>query len=127
VNRRCLLLTLFALLLFLNIRAHAADPRPAIVCFGDSITAGYDGRYIIENEQSVGNPLGTLAFATTQTSGPNPSDAVPTGQGPFDAFAAFLLGAPTTSSLQRQSTIAFTQPRCNANAHATGQMRKSQT
>ncbi|CAN5749354.1 hypothetical protein BH10ACI4_BH10ACI4_00960 [soil metagenome] len=75
-----------------------------------NITLGYDGRYILENEQSVGNPLGNLSFSTTQTSGPNPSDAVPTGQGQFDAFAAFLLGAPSSASLQRQATIAFTQP-----------------
>jgi len=75
-----------------------------------SIIAGYDGRYIIENEQSVGNPLGTFAFDTTLTNGPNPSASVPTGQAPFDSFAAFLLGASTTTTLQRQATIAFTQP-----------------
>lgn len=75
-----------------------------------TITAGYDGRYIIENEQSVGNPLGSFNFDTTLTNGPNPSAAVPTGQAPFDSFAAFLLGATTTTSLQRQATIAFSQP-----------------
>jgi acyl-CoA thioesterase-1 len=40
VNRRCFLLTFLALLLFPHPRAHAADTRPIIVCFGDSITAG---------------------------------------------------------------------------------------
>jgi hypothetical protein len=75
-----------------------------------NLTAGYDGRYIIENEQSLGNPLGTFNFDTTLTNGPNPSAAAPTGQAPFDSFAAFLLGAATTSSLTRQTTIAFTQP-----------------
>lgn len=75
-----------------------------------SITAGYDGRYILENEGSLGNPAGTLNYDTTLTNGPNPNTAAPTGQAPFDAFAAFLLGAPTTSTLTRQETIAFTQP-----------------
>lgn len=41
MNRRCILFTLFALLLFPTLNANAADPRPTIVCFGDSITAGY--------------------------------------------------------------------------------------
>jgi acyl-CoA thioesterase-1 len=41
VNRRYFLLTLTALLLFPASRARAADTRPTIVCFGDSITAGY--------------------------------------------------------------------------------------
>jgi Carboxypeptidase regulatory-like domain len=75
-----------------------------------SITAGYDGRYILENEQSLGNPLGSFSFDTTLTNGPNPSAAVPTGQSPFDSFAAFLIGTPTSTSLTRQTTIAFTQP-----------------
>lgn len=75
-----------------------------------SIIAGYDGRYIIENEQNVSNPTGTFSFDSTLTNGPTPSSALLLGQGPFDAFAAFLLGTPTSSSLTQQATIAFTQP-----------------
>jgi hypothetical protein len=75
-----------------------------------SITAGYDGRYILENEASLANPNGILTYDTTLTNGPNPNAAAPTGQAPFDAFAAFLMGAPTSSNLTRQETIAFTQP-----------------
>ncbi len=75
-----------------------------------SITAGYDGRYIIEDEQNVQNPTGTFSFDTTLTNGPNPNAAVPSGQSPFDAFAAFLVGATTTSTITQQKTIAFTQP-----------------
>jgi hypothetical protein len=75
-----------------------------------TITAGYDGRYILENEGSLGNPAGTLTYDTTLTNGPNPTAAAPTGQAPFDAFAALLLAAPTSSTITRQDTIAFTQP-----------------
>ena len=75
-----------------------------------SITAGYDGRYIIENEQSVNNPLGNFTFDTALTNGSDPNGAVKSGQSPFAAFAAFLLGTPTTTQLTRQATIAFTQP-----------------
>ncbi|MCU1320855.1 MAG: hypothetical protein JWM43_504 [Acidobacteriaceae bacterium] len=89
---------------------HVLDLSATIQRGKHSITAGYDGRYIIENEQSVGNPLGTLSFDSTQTNGPNPSAAVPNGQSQFDSFASFLLGTPASSSLQRQATIAFTQP-----------------
>lgn len=74
------------------------------------LTAGYDGRYIIEDEQNVSNPTGTFSFDTTLTNGPNPSAAVPSGQSPFDSFAAFLLGATTSSSITQQKTVAFTQP-----------------
>lgn len=83
----------------------------AILQFGKhTITTGYDGRYVLEDEQSVSNPLGSFSFDATLTNGPNPSAAVPTGQTPFDSFAAFLLGATGSTSLQRQTTIAFTQP-----------------
>jgi hypothetical protein len=75
-----------------------------------NITAGYDGRYILENEGSLANPAGNLTYDTTLTNGPNPTAAAPNGQSPFDSWAAFLLGAPTTSTITRQETIAFTQP-----------------
>ena len=74
-----------------------------------NITFGYDGRLIIENEQSLGNPLGNFTFDSTLTNGPSPSAAVPAGQQQFDAFAAFLIGTPTTVSIQRQQTIALSQ------------------
>ncbi|MEO8737526.1 MAG: TonB-dependent receptor [Edaphobacter sp.] len=89
---------------------HILDIAATLQRGNHNITAGYDGRYIIENEQSVGNPLGSFSFDATMSNGPNPSGTVPTGQSPFDSFAAFLLGATTTTSLQRQATIAFTQP-----------------
>jgi hypothetical protein len=75
-----------------------------------TVILGYDGRYIIEDEQSVGNPTGSFAFDSTLTNGPATNAAVPSGQTSFDSFAAFLLGASTTSALQRQTTVAFTQP-----------------
>ena len=75
-----------------------------------SITAGWEGRLVIENEQGLGNGIGSFAFDSTLTNGPNPSAAVPaSSQTQFDAFAAFLLGTPTSSAITRQLTIAFQQ------------------
>jgi hypothetical protein len=89
---------------------HTLDFAVTLQRGNHSITTGYDGRYIIEDEQNVSNPTGTFGFDTTLTNGPNPSAAVPAGQSPFDAFAAFLLGATTSSSITQQETVAFTQP-----------------
>lgn len=75
-----------------------------------TLTFGYDGRLIVEHQYTVGNPLGTLSFDTTLTNGPSVSQAVPANQAQFDAFAAFLLGAPSTSTLTRQATITWRQP-----------------
>jgi hypothetical protein len=89
---------------------HSLEASATLVRGKHTIVAGLDGRYVIENEQSLGNPLGSFTFDQTLTNGPNPNAAVPTGQSPFDSFAAFLLGTPTTTSLERQQTVAFTQP-----------------
>ena len=89
---------------------HTLDFAATLQRGNHSLTAGYDGRYILEDEQNVSNPTGTFSFDTTLTNGPNPNAAAPSGQSPFDAFAAFLLGAPTSSSITLQKTIAFTQP-----------------
>ena len=74
-----------------------------------TLTFGYDGRMILENEQSTGNGPGTLAFDSMLTNGPNVSAAVPSGQAQFDAMAAFMMGTFTSASIQRQSTVAFNQ------------------
>ena len=74
-----------------------------------TLTAGYDGRLILENEQSLGNPLGNLSYDATLTNGPNPNASVPANQSQFGALAAFLIGVPTSSSIQRQQTIALSQ------------------
>jgi hypothetical protein len=89
---------------------HVLDVAATLQRGKHNITFGYDGRYIIENEQSVGNPLGSFSFDTALTNGPITTGSVASGQGSFDAFAAFLLGTPTGTSIQRQATIAFTQP-----------------
>ena len=74
-----------------------------------TLTFGYDGRLILENEEGLSNPLGTFSFDTTFTNGPNPNGAVPSGQTPFDSFAAFLTGDAGSGSLERQATVAFNQ------------------
>lgn len=75
-----------------------------------TITTGWEGRFVLENEQGLGNGIGNFTFDSTLTNGPNPSAAVPSsGQTQFDAFAAFLLGTPTSTSITRQLTVAFSQ------------------
>jgi hypothetical protein len=89
---------------------HILDIAATLQRGNHSIIAGYDGRYILENEDNPTDPTGSLTYDTTLTNGPNPNAAASTGQAPFDSFAAFLLGAPTSSTLTRQESIAFTQP-----------------
>jgi hypothetical protein len=73
------------------------------------IAIGYNGKLILENQFGLGNPNGTLSFGTTFTGGPTPASAIPSGQGAFDSWASFLLGAPTSGSIERQLTTAFNQ------------------
>ena len=74
-----------------------------------TITTGWEGRFVLENNQGLGNGVGSFTFDTTLTNGPNTTSTVPSGQNQFDAFAAFLLGAPTSSSITRQLTLAWSQ------------------
>ncbi|MDE1175739.1 MAG: TonB-dependent receptor [Edaphobacter sp.] len=74
-----------------------------------TLTFGYDGRLILEHQQSASNGPGTLTFDTTLTNGPTVSGAVPSGQSQFDAFAAYMLGTFTSASLTRQVKPAYDQ------------------
>ncbi len=74
-----------------------------------TLTAGYNGKLILENQRGLGNGAGAFSFASTFTNGPNPNGAVPSGQNPFDAWASFLLGNPSSGSITRQETVAFNQ------------------
>lgn len=74
-----------------------------------TISAGYNGKFILENQGSVSNPIGTFSFGTSFTSGPNPNASVPSAQSAFDSWASFLLGYPTSGSIARQQTVAFSQ------------------
>lgn len=96
----------------INLWEHAAHALNGTVIMQrgkHSLTAGYNGQLILENEQSMSNGVGSFSFGTTFTNGPNPNGAVPSGQSPFDAWASFLLGYPTSGSLTRQATVAFSQ------------------
>lgn len=74
-----------------------------------SITAGYQGKLIMEMQSGLGNPNGSLTFGTNFTGTQFPNGAVPSGQGQFASWATFLLSAPTGGGLQRQLTQAFNQ------------------
>lgn len=72
-----------------------------------TLTFGYDGRLILEHQQSAGNGPGNLTFDTVLTNGPDVTKAVAAGQGQFDAFAAFLLGNFSSATLTRQVKPAY--------------------
>jgi hypothetical protein len=74
-----------------------------------TFSAGYNGKFILENQGSLGNPIGTFTFTPNFTSGPNPNASVPSAQSAFDSWASFLLGYPGTGSIARQETVAFNQ------------------
>ena len=74
-----------------------------------TLTFGYNGKMILENAYGLTNPLGNFAFGSSFTNGPNPNGAVPSGQGSFDSWAAFLYGYPSSGSIIRQDTVAFNQ------------------
>ena len=74
-----------------------------------SLAIGYNGKLILENQKGLGSPTGSFTFNTAFTGGPTPNSALPAGQSPFDAWAAFLLGYPGSGSIVRQTTVAFNQ------------------
>jgi hypothetical protein len=76
-----------------------------------SLSIGYNGHLILENQKGVpGGSIGGLNFTTQFTGGPTPNSSLPSGQGAFDAWASFLLGYPGSgTSITRSVTVAFNQ------------------
>jgi hypothetical protein len=74
-----------------------------------SLAIGYNGKLILENQKGLGGPTGSFTFNTAFTGGPTPNSALPSGQSPFDSWAAFLLGYPGSGAITRQTTVAFNQ------------------
>ena len=63
-----------------------------------TMTAGWDGRMIFDNDSTLSNGSGIFTYDSTFTRGPNPNTAAG-GQSTFDSIAAFLLGVPTSGSI----------------------------
>ena len=74
-----------------------------------NVAVGYNGRLILENQKGLSGPTGSFTYSTNFTGGPTPNGALPSGQSPFDSWASFLLGYPTSGSIIRQTTVAFNQ------------------
>jgi len=72
-----------------------------------SLTFGYDGRLVLEHQQSASNGPGSLSFDTTLTNGPNVTSSAASNQAQFSAFGAFLLGTFTNATLTRQVQPAY--------------------
>ena len=73
---------------------------------GHTVKYGWDGRLNIDDQLSLDGGAGTFAYTTTFTSGPNPLLGVAGAQSPYDSFAAFLLGLPSTGSVTYSDTWA---------------------
>ncbi|MEG9431000.1 carboxypeptidase regulatory-like domain-containing protein [Terriglobus sp. ADX1] len=71
-----------------------------------TLTFGYDGRLILEHQQSAGNGVGNFTFDSTLTK-PNSTGSVTGNQANVDSLAAFLLGTFSSASLQRQVLPAY--------------------
>jgi hypothetical protein len=75
-----------------------------------SLSIGYNGQLILENQKGVpSGSIGNLGFTTKFTGGPTPNSSLPSGQGAFDSWASFLLGYPGSGSMTRSVTVAFNQ------------------
>jgi hypothetical protein len=74
-----------------------------------SLTIGYNGKYILENQSGLGNPNGSISFGTNFTGSATPGAAVAGAQQPFASWGAFLLGDPSSGGIIRQLTTAFNQ------------------
>jgi Carboxypeptidase regulatory-like domain/TonB dependent receptor len=74
-----------------------------------ALTIGYNGKFILENQSSLGDGAGNLTFGTNFTGSSVPGGAVAGAQAPFASWATYLLGYPTSGALARQLTSAFNQ------------------
>ncbi len=74
-----------------------------------TLTIGYNGKFILENQLGLGNSNGSLSFNSTFTGPRFPSGSVSGTQDPFAGWASFLLGDPAGGGIQRQTTVAFNQ------------------
>lgn len=91
--------------------AHSLNASALLQRGKHSLSIGYNGQLILENQKGVpSGSIGNLNFNTAFTGGPTPNSALPSGQGAFDAWASFLLGYPGTgTSMTRSVTVAFNQ------------------
>ena len=71
-----------------------------------TLTFGYDGRLILEHQQSAGNGVGSLSFDSTLTR-QNTGTSVTGVEGNVDSLAAYLLGTFSSASVQRQVQPAY--------------------
>jgi hypothetical protein len=74
-----------------------------------SLTIGYNGKYILENQRGQSGGVGSTTFGTTFTGAQIPNGTVTGIQAPFASWASFLLGYPTNGSVIRQTLPAFNQ------------------
>jgi TonB dependent receptor len=85
---------------------HALAATMSWVHGAHTVKYGWDGRLNIDDQLSLDGGAGTFTYGTTFTSGPNPLLGVAGAQSPYDSFAAFLLGLPSSGSVTYSDTWA---------------------
>ncbi len=88
---------------------HALAANATWIKSGHTIKFGWDGRLFRDNQLSLDGGAGTFSFDSTFTTGPNPRAGVPAGQGPYDSYAALLLGVASGGSIRYSDTWARQQ------------------
>lgn len=79
--------------------SHTLAVAVSVVRSSHNIKFGWDGRVFFDNNASLQSPGGNYSFGTNFTSGPDPTQGVPSGQAPYLSFASFALGVPTGGQL----------------------------
>ena len=74
-----------------------------------TIKFGWDGRLFRDNELTLDGGAGSFAYDSSFTNGPNPRAAIAAAQNPYDAYAGFLLGNPSSGSIRYSDTWARQQ------------------
>jgi hypothetical protein len=74
-----------------------------------TLTAGFDGRQIMTNEFTTYAGQGVFSFSSGYLTGPNSTSTLPAGQANFNAFGAFLLGAPSSGNITQNARFAYYQ------------------
>ncbi len=88
---------------------HALAANATWIKRGHTIKFGWDGRLFRDNQLSLDGGAGTFSYDTAYTTGPNPRAGVPAGQGPYDSYAALLLGVASSGSIRYSDTWARQQ------------------
>lgn len=88
---------------------HALGASLSWIRRGHTIKAGWDGRMYVDNQISLDGGAGNFSYNSSFTNGPDPRSVIAGTQAPYDSFAGFLLGTPSSGGITYQSSFARQQ------------------